>query len=162
MWTCNASNLARRTGTTTMKITTDEALEQRRAELAAEIEAARVDLILALAALGRTATGESRAMQTARGRAPMMALLAAEAKRACEVAGLIDRKTRWLATLKKQPRTHHGRAIEAVPAPRPGLWKAAVDGAVIHGVYGSANGALDAAKRAVWCGEARMAKASAI
>ena len=60
-----------------MKITTDEALESRRAELTAEIETARVDLIHALAALGRTATGEARAMQTARGRAPQRPLAAA-------------------------------------------------------------------------------------
>jgi hypothetical protein len=118
-------------------------------------------LILGLAALGRIATGESQAMQAGRGRVPMMSLVLAEVTRVQEIAALIDRKTRWLGALKKQPQTHHGRTIEATPAPRPGLWQAAVDGAAIHGTYGSANGALEAAKHEVWRREARTAKAAA-
>lgn len=117
-----------------------------------EIEEDELRLAHALAALATASTAEAEAVKD---RTPILSVIVEQMKQIDRWAKALARKKASLA-LAEHPTTSRrtrGHLIEVSKAGN--TWTVAIDGAPIHGRYGSEEGAKYAAKDEIWRREAR-------
>lgn len=132
-----------------MRTMADRANDWRR-----EVEEDELQLAHAFAALATASAAEAHAVKD---RTPMVSVIVEKVKQIDRQAKALARKKASLA-LAERPRKTRGHHVEVSRA--GATWTAAIDGAAIHGRYGSEAGARDAAKDEIWRREARAAKAA--